>query len=150
MRGMRHLLVAALLVAACTAPMAAQDWDWTLGGGPACPTCRVISYVDIVSPTMLAGWGLVCQSGQGVHRFDVYYSDASGLHRVQDAVSWFGLPRPDVREHFTSNGACPSVELGTGWHVYLPTPIPSGATFLSVVVWHGPFRQAHTFKLPLA
>lgn len=142
-----YRLMGAVVVAFVLSSGAVGAQDWTSGGWGGCPTCRVVSWVDTVSPSFLAGWGFQCQSGRPVERFDVYYTDAAGLHRVTDAWWITGLWRPDVSAYFIGSGKCPSVAIESGWHLYLPTPIPAGAQSVSVVLWRGSLADTHTVTL---
>lgn len=135
-------VVLALGLSAGATAQSLTMWGW---GG--CPTCRVISWVDIATPDLLAGWGFQCQSGQAVDRFDVYYIAADGrLHRAKDAWWITGLWRPDVANYFSGAG-CPTVRVESGWHIYLPTPIPEDAISVSVVLWRGSLYETHTWRV---
>jgi len=131
---MRHMFggIAAIVL---SAGYAQAQWNW-------CPTCYVAGHVDTPGvdgaayPGYVAGWGFECESGAGVDRIDVYYTDdaaPSGIRRVKDYVIYFAQDRPDVESAFLKS--CPHVHSNTGWAVYPLTPIPSGHRRLWVVMW---------------
>lgn len=148
---MRLLFGVVLTMLATVATANAQPTDGSRGSFPGCPTCGVVSYIDLPkleatvarSKFTIHGWGFECVSGQSVMRVDVWYQDYDGSWhplKQDDGALRFNLKRPDVAKAYRPY--CPNVTDYTGWALTLTNPPPAGLRRLMINVWDLPDWQS--------
>jgi hypothetical protein len=116
-----------------------------------CPTCYIEGNVDtpveasyeranLVTQGQwyIAGWAFVCFNGQLPNRYEVLYRTNDGsIRTLTDTIVIDNLPRPDVQAWFAAYRPSCAAPANAGYHIYMPTPIPSGTREVYINVWHG-------------
>lgn len=146
---MRRILLGVVVALACSLGVSAQ-----IPGLPnGCPTCGVVSYVDLPAPEAtvsasaftLQGWGFECFSGRVADRVDIHYQDYDGYWRPLlqpvTALHYGSIARPDVEAVYQPY--CPNVGTMTGWSLAVTNPPPLGLRRVQINVWRGPYYEVH-------
>lgn len=152
---MKTVLGVVLTTLACVVPASAQLMDGSRGSFPGCPSCGVLSYIDLPkleatvarSAFTIHGWGFECVSGRPIRRVEVWYQDYDEswhLLKQPDGALRFNLKRPDVATAFREY--CPKVSDDTGWVLTLYNAPPAGLRRMVINVWdqqQSPYRETH-------